>query len=233
MIDARVISIGCLASHPLRGEPAGARTGHGTTVLLRGGGRVVLVDPSLPAPVLAARLDERAGLRPDAITHVFLTSFNPELRRGLPAFERAAWWISGPEREHVGVAMAERLRELVERGDRDAPLRETLELDIALLKRCRPAPDTLLSDRGERADLFPLPGVTPGLCGVLIAGQRFTTLLCGDAIPTVEHLEEGKVLPNAADIEQARRSFAEAVEIADLLIPGRDNLVPNPTRRPF
>lgn len=239
MIDARVISIGALASHPLRDERGGKRTGHGTTVLIRGGGRVVLVDPSLPEPVLAARLDEHAGLSPGAVTHVFLTSFNPELRRGLGApsgggaFDHATWWISESEREHVGVAMATRLRELVERGDRDAPVRETLELDVAILKRCAAAPDTLVSDRGERADLFPLPGVTPGLCGVLLAGSRHTTLICGDAVPTVEHLEQGKVLQNAADVALARQSFAEAIEIADLLILGRDNLVVNPTKRAF
>lgn len=238
MIDARVISIGALASHPLRDERGGTRAGHGTTVLIRGGGRVVLVDPSLPEPALAARLDERAGLKPGAITHIFLTSFNPELRRGLTggAFDHATWWISEAEREHVGVAMATHLRELVERADPDAPphpLRETLELDVAILKRCAAAPDTLVSDRGERADLFPLPGVTPGLCGVLLAGSRHTTLICGDAVPTVEHLEQGKVLQNAADVTLARQSFAEAVEIADLLILGRDNLVVNPTKRAF
>ena len=41
------------------------------------------------------------------------------------------------------------------------------------------------------------------------------------------------MLSGAADVEQARESFQEAVEIADVLIPGRDNLIVNPTKRPF
>jgi glyoxylase-like metal-dependent hydrolase (beta-lactamase superfamily II) len=80
-------------------------------------------------------------------------------------------------------------------------------------------------------DLFPLPGVTPGTCGVLLALPGVTVLACGDAIPTFEHLSQGKVLPTAANIEQAEESFREAVEIADVLILGRDNIARNPLKR--
>ena len=41
------------------------------------------------------------------------------------------------------------------------------------------------------------------------------------------------VLQQAIDVIRARESFGEAVEIADYLILGRDNLVPNPIKRPF
>ena len=75
--------------------------------------------------------------------------------------------------------------------------------------------------------------MTPGLCGLVVATPRFTTLICGDAVPTLEHLEEGKVLSGAADVDKARESFAEVIEIADLIILGRDNVVVNPTKRPF
>ena len=36
-------------------------------------------------------------MRPEQITHVFLTSFEPERRRAIEAFESAAWWIHEPE----------------------------------------------------------------------------------------------------------------------------------------
>jgi hypothetical protein len=39
------------------------------------------------------------------------------------------------------------------------------------------------------------------------------------------------VLSGAFDLEAARASFAEAVEIADWIIAGHDNLLPNLTRR--
>jgi glyoxylase-like metal-dependent hydrolase (beta-lactamase superfamily II) len=80
-------------------------------------------------------------------------------------------------------------------------------------------------------DLFPLPGVTAGLCGLLIGEASRTTLICGDAIPTQDHLEQGKVLSTCWNREKAQESFSEAVEIADLLILGRDNAVMNMTRR--
>src|SRR5690606_3645211 len=214
--------------HPLRGERGNVRTGHGTTTLIQGEKKTILVDPSLPAPILAPRLEERAGLKPTDITHVFLTSFNPELRRGLLAFDDATWWIGADEREQIGAAMAAKLHEAAEEAD--ATLREALELEVAILRRCEPAPDHLAAERGGsggKVDLFPLPGVTPGLCGLLVTLPRVGVLICGDAIPTVEHLEQGKVLL-AADLDKAQASFAEAIEVADMLILGRDNIALNP-----
>lgn len=228
-MDVRVISIGTLAAHPLWGEREPVRTGHATTTLIRAGDRVILVDPGLPAPVIAARLLERAGLMPDRITHVFLTSFHPDTRRGIRAFDAATWWISEAEREAVGVPLAATLREAHDKGDDD--LVRTLEEEVAILRKCRPAPDQIAVDKGERVDLFPLHGVTPGLSGLLLARHRGTTVVCGDAIPTVEHLEQGRILPDVHDVEAARESFAEAVEIADAMILGRDNVVDNPSRR--
>jgi glyoxylase-like metal-dependent hydrolase (beta-lactamase superfamily II) len=230
-MDVRVISIGALSSHPLRGERPGVRTGHSTTTLIRAGGKVILVDPGLPDAAVVARLDERAGLRPADVTHIFLTSFNPEMRRSLLAFDRATWWIHDAEREQIGSAMVASLQHAAEK--QETTLQKALEQEVAILKRCEPAPDHLADDKGERIDLFPLPGVTPGLCGLVIAGSRYTTLIAGDAVPTLEHLEHGKILPGAADLDRARESFAEAIEIADLLIPGRDNVVLNPTKRLF
>ena len=50
---------------------------------------------------------------------------------------------------------------------------------------------------------------------------------------TIEHLEAGKVLQSSVDVETAKESFQEAVEIADWLVLGRDNVAANPLRRPF
>jgi glyoxylase-like metal-dependent hydrolase (beta-lactamase superfamily II) len=236
-MDFRVISLGALAAHPLWNERAPARTGHATTTLVRSKDAVVLVDPGLPAPAVAARLSERAGLRPSDITHVFLTSFHPDCRRGIEAFDRAEWLISQAEREAVGVPIAQGLarlaetaRSLADAGEEvpedQAAMVEVLQRDVALLQRCRPAPDSL----APGVDLFPLPGVTPGLTGLLLAEPRRTVLIAGDAIPTIEHLEQGKVLPDCHDRELAQESFKEAIEIADVLVLGRDNWVIGPGR---
>jgi len=128
----------------------------------------------------------------------------------------------------VGVHLAQKAKHLAQTGDQ-GELLDVLKKDLAILQRCVAAPDSL----AEGVDLFPLPGITPGLCGLLVSQPRHTTLICGDAIATQEYLEQGKTLPFAIDITQAKESFQEAVEIADLLIPGRDNLLVNPTRRAF
>jgi glyoxylase-like metal-dependent hydrolase (beta-lactamase superfamily II) len=225
--DLRVLSIGTLAAHPLWNESGSVRTGHATTTLVRAGKRVILVDPGLPEQAVVARLYERAGLRPKDITHVFLTSFKPEVCRGIMGFPSATWWISLPEREGVGVPLVGQLQRAA--AEDDEQLRAGLELDVAVLRRCEPAPDRV----APGVDLFPLPGVTPGLTGLLLSGAKTTTLIVGDAIATTEHLERGMVLDSAANVTQARESFAEAVEIADDLVLGRDNLVRNPVKRPF
>ena len=133
----------------------------------------------------------------------------------------------------MGVALVQdykRLEELdVAGGGGDDYTVELVQQEIALLKRMVAAPDQLFAN----VDLFPLPGRTPGLCGLIISKPRLTILICGDAVATVEHLEEGKVLPDCVDIELAQESFREAIEIADQLILGRDNIVGNPMRGVF
>ncbi len=237
-MDIRVISIGALSVNHLWNERDPKRTGHATTTLIRAGKATILVDPGLPAPALKARLGERVNLEPKDITHVFLTSFAPECRRAIGLFDQAEWLISEGERESVGVPLAQSLHRLAQtREDLDSAgedlqddqkaMLEILRQDVAVLARCKPAPDAL----AHGVDLFPMPGVTQGLCGLLLSEPSRTTLVCGDAIPTQDYLEQGKVLPTCWNREKAQESFQEGVEIADLLILGRDNAVMNMTRR--
>lgn len=221
-MDYRIISIGALSTHELWPHDTQPRTAHATTTLIRSGEFVILVDPGLPPPVVVARLKERSGLDATAITHIFLTNFRPAHRWGLTGFEHAHWWVSETERETVGRQLIERFK-----TEREPQVRDMLEQDIALLKRCKPAPDHL----APQVDLFPLPGYTPGTCGLILSQTNLTTLVAGDAVATVEHLEHGRVLKGCFDPDQARESLLEAIEIADVIIPGHDNIVLNPTRR--
>ncbi len=236
-MDLRILSIGTLAAHPLWDERHPVRTGHSTTTLIRSGDATILVDPGLPAQALKARLGERANIGPGEVTHVFLTTFNPECRRGIELFDNAEWLLSEKERELIGVPLAHSLARLAETKDLAESAGEefdedqqammaVLQRDVAVLARCKPAPDSI----APGVDLFPLPGFSEGLCGVLVNEPTRTTLICGDAIPTVEHLMEGKVLPTCANREKALESYQEAVEIADVLVLGRDNLSPSPSR---
>ncbi len=224
-VSFRILSIGALGSHPLWNERTAQRPDHATTTLIASGDARIVVDPSLPPQILEARMKERTSLRPDEVTHVFLTSFHPIRRRGLALFPNAKILLDGRERDALEGSLRSKLAEAQHAGDEE--LERTIRDELATLLRCERAPDRL----AEGVDLFPLPGDTPGTCGLLLALPGQTVLVCGDAVATAEHLERGMVLPHAHDVEQARASFMEAVEIADLLVAGRDNLLVNPMRR--
>ena len=221
-MDFRIISIGAVSVHELWEKQGAARTAHATTTLVRSGDRRILVDPGLPPQVVAARLGERAGLAPDDISDVFLTSFRPAHRWGLGAFPNARWLIGEAEREAVGRSLVERFQD-----DEDEDARRMLGEDIAILKRFQAAPDRL----APHVDLFPLLGYTPGTCGLLLSFPGSTVVVAGDAVATQEHLEQGRVQRGAYDVEQAQESFREVVEIADYIVPGHDNVLVNQTRR--
>lgn len=223
MLDVRIISIGTLSAHPLWGEKTPVRTGHSTTTLVRSGDITLLIDPGLPEQALAARLAERANIRTDQVTHVFLTSFHPDTHRGIGAFKHATWWISKAEREGVGLPLIQQLKKASDDGETEVA--DLFKRQIEILHRCDEAPESL----ADRVDIFPLAGLTPGLTGVLVEEPELTTLICGDAIPTVEHLRRKMILQGASNVEKARESFAEALQIADVLVLGRDGLLVNTT----
>ena len=224
-MDYRIISIGALSINDLWDKQGPARTAHATTTLIRSGKQNILVDPALPGQVLAPRLAERSGLSPGDITDVFLTNFRPAHRYGLAAFEKANWYISETEREVIGRELLARFEQ--EEGDED--VRELLKQEIAILQQCKAAPDTL----ADQVDLFPSFGFTPGTCGLLLSHNRSTTVIAGDAAPTVEHIEHGRVLKGCFDVEQAQTSLREIIEVADEIVPGHDNAIVNPMRGPF
>ncbi len=226
-MEYRIISIGTLAAHPLWGEEHGqVRTGHATTTLVSTNAAQILVDPSLPTAAMLARLGERSPVRADQITDVFLTTAGLDHMRAMGAFPDARWYVGETELAEAKSDLARRHDDA--RSGNDDQLTEFLHDEMALLGRCKPAPDRLY----DGVDLFPLPGVTSGCCGLLLSLPRATVLICGDAIATHEHLMQGKVLPTCHDVELAQESFAEAIEIADLLILGRDNISLNPLRQP-
>ncbi|MBX2850789.1 MAG: MBL fold metallo-hydrolase [Phycisphaeraceae bacterium] len=224
-MDYRIISIGALSINDLWDKQGPARTAHSTTTLIRSGKKTILVDPALPPQVLVPRLAERSGLTPEDITDVFLTCYRPGHRYGLAAFSNANWYISEAEREVVGRELLSRFEQ--EEGDEE--VRDLLKQEIEVLQRCKAAPDTL----ADQVDLFPSFGFTPGTCGLLLSHSRSTTVIAGDAAPTIEHIEHGRVLKDCFDVEQAQASLKEILEVADEIVPGHDNAVVNPMRGPF
>lgn len=218
-LSYRVVSIGALSRNRLWGETEPRRAGHATVTVVRSGGTTILVDPSLPAELLRARLDERLGIGPDAVDVVFLTTFRPVHRRGLTLFERASWLMHEPEiegmREHLE-AMSARL-DGTEGGEDDVG--RLVADELALLKRFSPASDKLTG----AVHLYPLVGASRGSAGLLLAVSSRTILIAGDAVLTQDHYESGQVFEQSVDVESARSALRDVMEVADEIVPGHDN----------
>ena len=215
-----IISIGTLSRNRLWNESTAVRTPHATTTLIRTGKRTVLVDPGLPAQALGARLYERTGLQPAAIDTIFLTNSRPAHRAGLGLFPKARVLIHELEQQ----AAQAQLRALIDDAPEEDLDRAAMERELHLINSFKVADDKL----AENLDLFPLFGYTAGTCGLLVTTALTSTLIAGDAVPTLDHFLAGQVLPESHDIKAAQESMAEVYEIADLIVPGHDNLFVNP-----
>ncbi len=215
-----IISIGTLSRNRLWNEQAALRTPHATTSLIRIGKRNILVDPGLPSQALAARLNERSGLSPEQIDTVFLTNFRPAHRGGISLFTKAKLFIHENEQQ----AAQQQLERLIEEAPSEDIDRQVMQNDLKLLNSMKSAPDQL----AEQLDLFPLFGYTPGQCGLIVAGPTNTIVIAGDAVPSQDHFLAGQTLPDAWDIKAAHEAMSEVYEIADLIVPGHDNIFLNP-----
>ncbi len=215
-----IVSIGTLSRNRLWNEAEPVRTPHATTTLIRAGKRNILIDPGLPPQILAVRLTERTGIRPEMIDTIFLTNLRRAHRGGVGAFPSAKIYAHELEIEHTRKQFAE----FLERSEEEDLDKNTVREEQALFEEVQPAEDQL----AEHVDLFPLFGYTPGTCGVLVSMPTVTVLIAGDAVATQDHFLAGQVLPDSNDIEAAQESMREVYEIADLIVPGHDNVFLNP-----
>ena len=222
MASVRVdnISIGTLSRNRLWSEQQTVRTAHATTSLIRAGKQTILIDPGLPGPALGARLFERTGMRPEQIDVVFLTNFRAAHRAGLSIFSRAKMLIHEIEQQSARQQLEGWIQQAPDQDEDRAHFQRELEL----VETLSPAADKI----ADSVDLFPLFGYTPGQCGLLVSSATITTLIAGDAVPTFDHFLAGQTLPDAADVRSAHDSMREVYEIADVIVPGHDNVFVNP-----
>lgn len=221
-LEYTIISIGTLSHNRFWGESRPVRTAHATTTLVRDGEKLILVDPSLPAPALAARFNERTGKTLADVTDVFCTTLRPVHRRSVAALPEANWWCAAAELELYREGLRD-LRDTAERLQSDDSGRA--ETDLALLDRFRGAPERF----GPQVQLYPLAGPTSGSAGLLLATARETVIIAGDAALTGEHVRRGQVWERCADTDAALASLKDILELADVIVPGHDNVVRSPT----
>ena len=210
-----VLTIGQLPRNPFWGENDGMprRAPLCTSVLVRAGDAVVLVDPPLPPDEMPALLDRRAGIRRADVTHVFLTHFHCEHRVGIEAFPDALWQISDAEWVYWDRLLAA-----------DSPARN-------LLRRVQTV-------RAEGSENWPLlhtvhlPGHTPGLSGLLFDDRDgWRVVIASDAVMTRDFFDAAAGSCDADDRDQARATIERLHGLADIILPGHDNVFWNPHAR--
>jgi glyoxylase-like metal-dependent hydrolase (beta-lactamase superfamily II) len=222
-VEYSVISIGTLSRNRLWDESAAVRTPHATTTLVVDRDKRILADPSLPGPILEARFNERTGGALADITDVFCTTLRPVHRRALDVLGGANWWCGEAEIE----AYARHLQGLLESAERlDVEQAAAIESDIEIVRRFKPAPERFT----PQVHLFPLSGASIGSAGLLLVEPTSSVLIAGDAVVTAEHFMLGQVWQGCTDTEQALESLEDVIEIADVIIPGHDNIIPTARR---
>ena len=157
------------------------------------------------------------------MTDVFCTTLRPVHRRSIEAFSRARWWTSESELETYGRHL-EGLLETVSRLSTDQA--GAVQADMAMLKRFRPAPDKFL----RQVQLYPLPGASPGSAGLLLTPPTTTIVIAGDAAVTADHVRAGQIWHGCGDHQTAMESLRDVLEIADVIVPGHDNVMFTPGR---
>jgi len=204
MSDVRidVIAIGSLAKNKYWREKTPVRQEYATTTLVRSGDLVMIVDPGWPADVLAAALFYRAGLKADAVMCVFLTHFDACHFGGIGLFPGAKWLAYEEELKYADAEVAA-----------ESPERE-------VLARLSAAPEKF----APGVDCFPTFGHTPGHSSVLVYSAMQTAIVAGDAVLSREHFERGDLGDKPWDLVKAKESFQDVLEIADIIVPGHDNL---------
>ncbi len=199
------------------------RAAHATVTLVEDEDRKILVDPSLPSEALSYRYDERIGGKLTDVTDVFCTTLRPVHRRGIAAFDKADWWVAGDELEAYRSHL-EGLRGSAERlsGEDTA----SIESDLELLKRFKPAPEKFT----KQVQFYPLVGPSTASAGLLLTPPMSTIVIAGDAALTGEHVRAGQVWQGCFDTELAMESLRDLLELADVIIPGHDNVIISPGR---
>jgi glyoxylase-like metal-dependent hydrolase (beta-lactamase superfamily II) len=194
-----VLNIGNLSRNCFWGEDdsTSRRGAVCTSSLVYDGSTLILVDPPHEARSMASLLDQRCGVNPAQVDMVFMTHAHGDHRMGLESFPNAELLM--PEME---------LREL------------RIRTDIPLVQRIQGAGTRLTPS----TEVIPLPGHTAGLCGLLLDAAEGRVLIAGDAVYTRDHYGTRNAGFNCADRAQALQTYERIAGLADVVVPGHDNL---------
>ena len=192
-----VITIGNLSRNRYWGESdaKALRSVICTCTLISGAGFQLLVDPSVADKAeMAKELDRRTGLKPEAITAVFVTHEHGDHWAGLENFPGAAWYAS------AGTA-------------------EILNTKHRFTRKIEPAPATLF----ELVEVIATPGHTPSHHSLRFDCEGQSVVVAGDAVATRDFWRERKMFYNAIDPALGVKTMDRLATLAKVIVPGHDN----------
>ena len=192
-----VITIGNLSRNRYWGESDDRRLRDAwcTCTLVRGADFKLLVDPSLKDPAaMAAELDRRTGLKPEAVEAVFMTHSHGDHHWGIEAFPTAHWWAAE--------AVARKINE-----------------ENSYSKEVQAAPEELYLS----VELVHTPGHTLEHHSLRFECDGKRVLIAGDAVMTRDFYAHRQGYFNSVDFELAARTIEKIGGMADIVVPGHDN----------
>jgi N-acyl homoserine lactone hydrolase len=211
--DARYTADALVQGFPGRATAHGALGWSGIT-LLRGDGRVVLVDAGgfgVRAPLARALADR--GIAPADVTDVLLTHVHYDHAVNALLFPRAALWIAAADLDWA--------------REREPGFDPVPELYAAALDRS-PRTRRIEGDGPvlPGIDAIAAPGHTPGCVAYRVASADGTIIFAGDAVKNCAELRSGQV-DMTIDREASEASVRRVRELwqatpGALLVPGHD-----------
>jgi len=156
----------------------------------------LVIDPSLAdEAAMTTELQRRTGLTPDKIDAVFITHQHGDHIAGIKHFPKARWLAA---------------------SDVASALNKSAKFD----KQIEPAGNDLFG----AIDVIPTPGHTPDHHSLRFDYRGFSIVIAGDSIATKDFWDERRAYYNVMDEAESRRSMEKIDKIADIIVPGHDNV---------
>lgn len=194
-----VITIGNLSRNRYWGEPdtKPLRSAICTCTLVTGENFRLLVDPSIAdRDEMWKELDRRTGVRPEAVSAVFVTHEHADHWFGLAHFPNAQWWAAAPVAKAIAAQAKGKLPREIET-----------------------APELLFG----AVEVFPSPGHTPTHHSLRFECEGLSVVAAGDAVATRDYWKERRSYYNVIDAALAAKTMDHIAQIADVVVPGHDN----------
>lgn len=193
-----ILTLGCLSRNRYWGEEDAKsyrRALCTSTLIETPQGARILVDPAVSGAALAQVLDERCGLRPEAVDYVYVTHRHGDHYVGMADLPRAVWLAAPGDAGEIRRALPQHAKRIFAAGAEIVP----------------------------GVQVLPLPGHTPGLAGLLFASEDGMVAVAGDSVMTRDFFKDRRGYYNSADFAASARSIDLLMEKADIVVPGHGN----------